>query len=237
MTRSSSHRFLDEIIIYEDNHLLVVNKPVNVPVQSDESGDIDLQTKLKEYLARKYDKKGNVFLGIVHRLDRPVGGVMVFARTSKAASRLSDQVRTRTIRKEYVAVVHGSVAKVFAPGTSEVTLRHWLEKDQKTNMVSAYNHRRGSAKEAILHFSIISESGGLSLLKIRLETGRPHQIRVQLRAAGFPVWGDQRYNVSAVPGEQIALFARNLIFQHPVKGDQVEFSANPPKSEPWVQFG
>jgi 23S rRNA pseudouridine1911/1915/1917 synthase len=217
-------------ILYEDNHLLVVNKPVNMPVQADVSGDKDLQTVLKEYLAKKYDKPGEVFLGIVHRLDRPVGGVMVFARTSKAASRLSELFRRNEIDKEYHAVVCGTVRQ-------QETLRHWLMKNGQTNMVSSVTKGTSGAKEAVLHYNRVGISDGVSLIRIRLETGRPHQIRVQCAESGFPVWGDQRYNAKiAVTGQQIALWATRIAFIHPVKKTKVEFISAPPSVRPWMSF-
>jgi 23S rRNA pseudouridine1911/1915/1917 synthase len=217
-------------ILFEDNHLLIVNKPVNMPVQADISGDKDLQSALKEYLARKYNKPGEVFLGIVHRLDRPVGGVMVFARTSKAASRLSEYIRLNQIQKEYYAVVCGPVEQ-------QATLRHWLRKNELTNTVTSVSKGSPGAKEAVLHYERVEFLDGLSVLRIRLETGRPHQIRVQCAESGFPVWGDQRYNsAQSRVGQQIALWATRLAFEHPVKKTPVEFSVLPPATRPWVSF-
>jgi 23S rRNA pseudouridine1911/1915/1917 synthase len=215
--------------IFEDNHLLVVNKPVNIPVQSDESGDIDFQTILKNYIARKYQKPGNVFLGIVHRLDRPVGGVMVFARTSKAASRLSEQIRNRTFDKTYLAVLHGAPA-------SRGILKHWLLKDSKTNMVIAHQREVPGSKHAVLHYDRVGISGDLSLVKIKLETGRPHQIRVQFSTIECPIWGDQRYNKQAEIGQQIALFASELSFSHPTSNEILNFAVHPTAKYPWNEF-
>lgn len=222
-------------IIYEDNHIIVVDKPVNIPVQADESGDVDMQNLVKDYLADKYQKTGNVYLGVVHRLDRPVGGVMLFAKTSKAASRLSDAFRRRDVYKVYHAVVLTGDNKIPEKGT----LIHWLKKDTKTNMVRVTDSDIADSKKAILHFEKIGEDkfAKLALLRIVLETGRSHQIRVQCAAAGFPLWGDQRYNVhQSVPGQQIALFASLLEFHHPVKKGKVLFELDFPEREPWKLF-
>ena len=215
-------------IIYEDNHLLVVEKPVNVPVQADDSKDPDLLTLLKEYLKEKYNKPGNVYLGLVHRLDRPVGGVMVFAKTSKAASRLSKLVSERDFRKTYLAVVQGN------PGKKAGTLKDYLTKDQTTNTVSVTDETHG--KPAILDYEVIGHSEDLSLLKIQLHTGRSHQIRVQCSAHGFPIWGDQRYNKTAHPGQQIALWAHQLSFRHPVTKAELTFVSELPDSYPYSLF-
>ena len=155
-------------IIYEDNHLLVVEKPINVPVQKDSSNDLDLLTMLKDYIKKKYNKPGNVYLGLVHRLDRPVGGIMVFAKTSKAASRLSEQIRNGTFKKEYLAIVCGKVKE-------NGTLEDYLLKDSKTNMVKV----NSKGKKSILEYIRLDYREGLSLVKINLKTGRSHQIRVQ----------------------------------------------------------
>ena len=183
-------------IIYEDNHLLVVEKNINIPVCEDESKDLDLLSILKNYIKEKYNKPGNVYLGLVHRLDRPVGGIMVFAKTSKAASRLSDQVRTHKLKKEYHAVVLGNVEKTGV-------LKDNLLKDNKTNMTKVDKN----GKEAILEYNLIDYKENYSLVKINLKTGRSHQIRVQFSSRNHPLFGDQRYNKEAKVGEQIALFA------------------------------
>ena len=190
-------------ILYEDNHLLVVVKPVNMPVCEDSSGDLDLLTYLKNYIKEKYNKPGNVYLGLIHRLDRPVGGVMVFAKTSKAASRLSEQVRVKKINKRYYAVVCGNM-------TGSGILNDKLLKDNRTNMV--YVDSRG--KDSSLEYSVVSSKDSLSLVDINLITGRSHQIRVQFSSRGYPLFGDQRYNKNAKVGEQIALFSYYLSFEH-----------------------
>lgn len=218
-------------MIYEDNHVLVVEKPVNIPVQKDESKDVDLLTILKDDLKERYEKPGNVYLGLVHRLDRPVGGVMVFAKTSKAASRLSDQVRLRKFGKVYLAVVHGGVDK------KKGTLEDYLLKDSKTNIVSVVKKSVQGAKQAVLDFCVIKECDGFSLVRINLNTGRSHQIRVQFSNYGHPLYGDQKYGQSLnKPGQQIALWSHEIIFDHPVTKKEMRFTSKPPMDKPWIWF-
>lgn len=210
-------------ILYEDNHILVVVKPVNVSVQADESGDPDLLSELKAYIKEKYNKPGEVYLGLVHRLDRPVGGVMVFARTSKAASRLVPQFAEKNkggAEKKYAAAVCGD-----APRKGE--LHDWLLRDDKSHSTLVVPENTGNAKPALLYYKTAARKKGLSLLDVDLKTGRHHQIRVQLKNAGLPIWGDQRYNESAVPGQQIALFAYSLTIEHPVTHERMRFTALP----------
>ncbi len=211
-------------VLYEDNHLLVVEKPANVPVQADASGDEDLLTACKGYIKEKYAKPGEVYLGLVHRLDRPVGGVMVFARTSKAAARLTEQFSAHRTRKRYAAIVEGS-----APG--EGRLADFLWKDERTNTTSVVPEGTPGAKLAKLSFRTLAREGGLSLLDVDLQTGRPHQIRVQLSQAGFPIKGDQRYNPAAQVGEQIRLWAYALTIVHPTLKEEMTFYALPPFGE------
>lgn len=217
-------------ILFEDNHLLVVEKPVNVPIQEDDSKDKDLLTLLKEDLKKRYDKPGNVYLGLVHRLDRPVGGVVVFAKTSKAASRLSDQVRTHAFQKVYLAVCCSS--SLAAQGK----LIDFLVKDEKKNKVQVTNESNPKGKKAILTYSIIDKKDDLSCVKIHLETGRSHQIRVQFASRKAPLWGDQRYNPTPKEHGQIALWATSLTINHPVTKESLTFVSNPPSTYPWSLF-
>ena len=211
-------------IIYEDNHLLVVNKPVNIPVQADSSKDQDLLTLLKKQLKEKYQKPGNVYLGLVHRLDRPVGGIMVFAKTSKAASRLSEQIRNNTFQKTYLAVVRGKVL-------NSDTFKDKLEKDQKTNIVKI----SPTGKQAELSYELLEYKDNLSLVKINLKTGRSHQIRVQFSSRNHPLYGDQKYNPNT-PKDQIALFAHRLEFIHPTTKEVVKFELPKPNRYPFNIF-
>ena len=212
-------------ILYEDNHIIVVEKKINIPVQEDDSKDKDLLTVIKEYLKEKYHKPGNVYLGLVHRLDRPVGGVMVFAKTSKAASRLSEQMRLKDIKKKYYAIVEGNAKD------SDILIDK-LYKNNKTNMV--YVDNRG--KEAILIYKRIKTINNLSLVDIELKTGRNHQIRVQFSSRNMPLWGDQRYNKNAKVGQQIALYSYYLSFIHPITKEKMKFQLEIPKREPFNIF-
>ena len=216
--------FLMIKILYEDNHLLVVEKPINMPTQEDESKDIDLLSELKKYIKEKYNKPGNVYLGLVHRLDRPVGGVMVFAKTSKAASRLSEQIRNHNLDKKYYAIVIDKLEGGI--------LKDKLLKDHKTNMTVVSD----KGKEAILSYEVVDFKNNLSLVDIKLETGRSHQIRVQFSSRNHPLYGDQRYNHNAVKGEQIALFAYNLSFEHPITKEKMNFKLDLPNNYPWNMF-
>ena len=218
-------------ILFEDNHLLIVEKPINVLSQADDTGDTDLLTLLKDYIKVAYNKPGNVYLGLVHRLDRPVGGAMAFAKTSKSASRLSDQVRTRTIQKTYTAILRGT------PTKSSDTLKHYLLKDTKTNTVQVVSSTTKDAKHAELSYNVLGSSDGLTCVQIYLHTGRPHQIRVQFAAIGCPLYGDQKYGAQHnKPGQQLALWATQLELQHPVSKEQMVFKSIPPQVLPWTTF-
>ncbi|QUL52803.1 RluA family pseudouridine synthase [Paenibacillus tritici] len=215
-------------ILYEDNHLLGIVKPVNIPVQEDATGDKDLLTLLKEDVKERYAKPGNVFMGLVHRLDRPVGGAMIFAKTSKAASRLSESVRTHAFHKVYLTVVHGQ------PPKTQGRLVDTLLKDPKSNTVSIVRRGTPGGKEAILDYTVIGSAEGYSLLKIDLLTGRSHQIRVQLSGIGCPLYGDQKYGAAVNrPGQQIALWSALTRFPHPVTKEDVELISLPPGAYPW----
>ena len=215
-------------IIYEDNHILVCVKPQNIPTQKDESGDMDMQTEIKEYLKEKYQKPGNVFVGIVHRLDRVTGGLMVFAKTSKAAKRLSEQIKSGEFKKSYLAVTNGILKQ------KKGTLVNYLKKDNFTNMVSLVSKTTPLAKEAKLDYEVISEKDGLSLLKINLHTGRSHQIRVQLRGVNAPIYGDHRYGFAK--SGNLALWAYKLSFYHPTKNEKQTYIFLTTIENPWNFF-
>lgn len=202
-------------ILFEDNHLLVVDKPAGIPVQADGRASDDLLSRLKAYIKRKHGKPGEVWLGLVHRLDQPVSGVMVFARTSKAASRLSEQIRQHQMRKTYRATLTGRL------DIHEGTLRHYLWKDEKTNTVKVYDKPGRDAKESILHYRVVAEVKGDSVVEIELVTGRPHQIRAQFAHIGHPLRGDGKYGKS--DGSDLALRAIRLGLFHPVTKEWMEF--------------
>jgi len=214
-------------IIYEDNHLLVVEKPVNLPMQEDESKDQDLLSLCKLYLKEKYHKPGNVFCGLVHRLDRPVGGVAVFAKTSKAASRLSESIRENKVTKIYQAIITGKIP-------SEKILIDYLSKDEKTNTTTVTTSDKGKYSE--LKFKVLDSKDGLHLIEIELITGRSHQIRVQFASRGAALWGDARYNKTSKAGQQLALWATSLSFPHPITQEIITFKSELPRTQAWIQF-
>ncbi len=206
-------------ILYEDNHVLVVIKPPNMLSQADQTGDPDLLSLLKEYIREKYHKPGNVYLGLVHRLDRPVGGLMVFARTSKAAGRLDAQMREHRMGREYLCVVMGEAEDQF-------TLTDYLIHDPISNREVVCEADEKGGKLAILHGRRIESRDGTSLCGIKLETGRKHQIRAQMSNIGLPLWGDNRYG-SGIPGQQIALWGYKLVFEHPITHEKMTFHSMP----------
>jgi 23S rRNA pseudouridine1911/1915/1917 synthase len=222
-------------VLYEDNHLLVVNKPAGLPTMGVSEDRPSLLTEMKEYVGRKYHKPGSVYLGIVSRLDAPVTGVLLLARTSKAASRLTEQFRKRDVEKVYWAIVDGKLAPRAG------TLRHYMRKDERHRRMhvaaaSSFGAQLAelqyrSANESRLH---VSHTGQLSLVEIELLTGRKHQIRVQFSAAGFPILGDRKYGSRRAFPSGIALHSRRLVFDHPVQHTRMEFAAPLPAS--WREF-
>ncbi len=214
-------------ILYEDNHLLAICKPAGVLSQEDRTGDPDALTLGKEYLKKEYNKPGNVFLGLLHRLDKPVSGVMILAKTSKSAARISEQIRLRTIKKSYLAVVEGDPEDFNY-------LTHHLLKDTSTNNVTVGEGDKKGAKRAELMYQTLEKKNGKALLKIKLITGRAHQIRVQLAAVNLPILGDKKYGTSAQGN--IALHANEIEFNHPTLKKVISIQCNPPQNEPWTFF-
>ena len=215
-------------VLFEDNHIIVVEKKPNVPSQADKTEDEDMLTKVKQYMKEKYNKPGNVYLGLVHRLDRPVGGIMIFAKTSKAASRLSNQVREKIFKKKYLAVVDGKFAQ------KKGTLEDYLYKDERNNMSKVVNKDKKNAKIAKLDYQVLkyNEVKDLSLLEINLHTGRHHQIRVQLANFGHSIFGDQKYGTRG-QRKQIALWAYELTIIHPITKQEMVFEDLPEPVGTW----
>ena len=217
-------------VIYEDNHLLAVYKPSGLLVQGDRTGDVCLQDLGKRWLKARYHKPGNVFLAMVHRLDRPVAGVVLFARTSKAAGRLSRQFRERSVDKHYLAVVGGSVS-----GQADHLIDHIERRDRLSRVVPTPTD---FSQEARMRYTVLGRDSGKSLLKVSLETGRRHQIRIQLAHMGHPILGDLRYGAETpLPDRQIALLAHQLMVEHPTRGDRLLFSSPIPQQWPWPEIG
>jgi 23S rRNA pseudouridine1911/1915/1917 synthase len=216
---------------YEDNHLIVVNKKSGVLVQGDKTGDVPLAEHVKEYLKEKYNKPGNVFAGVVHRIDRPVSGLVLLARTSKALERMNEQFKSRKIRKIYWAVVKRR------PADLQGKLVHWLKKDERTNTSKAYNEEIPGSLKAELSYKVLGKLNDHYLLEVSPITGRPHQIRVQLAEIGSPIRGDIKYGF-AKPNEDasINLHARKLKFLHPVKKEPVTVVGSLPENHFWEQF-
>jgi 23S rRNA pseudouridine1911/1915/1917 synthase len=216
-------------ILYEDNHVIAAIKPYGVLSQSDITGSPDMLTLLKEYIKEKYNKPGNVFCGLVHRLDRPTGGAMVFARTSKGASRLSESIRNGDFKKTYLCVVCGEVKK------NESTLTDYLIKNQKDNQSKVVSANTAGAKKAILSYSVLGIKDGYSLLKVDLITGRHHQIRVQLNHMGYPLFGERKYSDYHGKGE-LALWSHEISFSHPTKKEPITITASAPFLFPFNLF-
>jgi len=214
-------------IIYEDEHLLLINKPAGLLSQEDHTGDADVFTLCKQYLSRS--QNNNPFLGLIHRLDRPVSGLMLLAKNRNAAENLSKQIRDRTIQKTYWAVTTGS------PPPNGV-LAHRLYKDRETNVVEVVTGNQQKGKRAELSFAKLEKSDDLHLLSVHLQTGRPHQIRVQLAHEGFPIWGDYKYGQNQPDGRTMALRAVEIVFRHPQTSQHVHFELAPPSKHPWTQF-
>ena len=218
-------------ILYEDNHIIVVLKPQMVACWPDESGDSNLFDCVKEYIKVTYNKQGNAYLGLIHRLDRPTGGVMVFAKTSKAAARLSEQMRSGGFEKKYFAVLCG------VPSKKRATLENYLRKNSVNNTVYVATFGEEGAKFAKLDYEVKATERGLSLAEITLHTGRTHQIRVQTSAINCPVYGDMRYGGDKAVKGKLALWAYSLKFSHPTTGELLRFVIEPPKDEnPWKLF-
>ena len=221
----------DLAILYEDNHIIVVLKPQNVPSQGDDSKDPDMLSLVKEYIKETYKKEGNVYVGLVHRLDRPTGGVMVFAKSSKAAARLSEQLKAGDFEKKYFAVLCG------VPREKKAVLTNYLKKNAVNNMVYVCGPTVEGAKLAELDYKILQETNDLSLAEIRLHTGRSHQIRVQMNFLGTPVYGDMRYGGEKAKKGYLALWAYSLSFTHPVLKERMVFKVQPPVDvKPWNEF-
>lgn len=214
-------------VLYEDNHMIAVVKPVNVPSQGDDSGDDDMLTMVKEYLKNKYDKKGNVYAGLVQRLDRPVGGVMIFAKTSKAAARLSREISEGNAEKTYFAVLSGELR-----GSDK--LEDYLLKGE-SGSTRVVGKEVSKAKYAALSYESLEVNDGMSLVKVELETGRHHQIRVQFASRGLPIVGDQRYGKRGNK-IQIALWCVSLKIKHPVKDEVICVTCPPPAEFPFSRF-
>ncbi len=215
-------------ILFEDNHIIVINKRVGDIVQGDKTGDKPLSEVVKEYIADKYNKPGKVFLGVVHRLDRPTSGILIFARTSKALERLNKMLREKTIKKTYWAVVK------TPPTKQQDTLINYLKKNPKNNKSTAYSKEIKDSKKAVLHYKIINKSDHYTLLEIDLETGRHHQIRCQLANIGSPIKGDLKYGFNrSNKNGGIHLHARKIEFIHPVKKENIMLSASVPEDVIW----
>ena len=218
-------------ILYEDNHIIIVNKSPKEIVQGDKTGDKPLVDMVKDYLKEKYHKPGNVFCGVVHRLDRPTSGIVVFAKTSKALARLNEMFKKGEVDKTYWAIVKD------LPPQDEGTLVHFLIKNQKNNKSVAYDTEKPRSKKAVLHYKLVGRSQRYYLLEVKLETGRHHQIRCQLAKIGLPIRGDLKYGAQrSNPDGSISLHARNISFVHPVSKKMIDITAPVPDDPLWKAF-
>ena len=218
-------------VVYEDNHLIIVNKTASEIVQGDKTGDVPLSETVKQYLKEKYAKPGNVFLGVTHRLDRPVSGLVVFAKTSKALARLNEMFRKGEVKKTYWAVVK------TCPQVEEGELVHYLVRNEKQNKSYAYDKEVNGSKKAVLHYRLIGHSENYYLLEVDLKTGRHHQIRCQLAKIGCPIKGDLKYGFPrSNPDGSICLHARKVCFVHPVSKEQIVVTAPVPDGNLWKAF-
>lgn len=218
-------------VIYEDNHIIIVNKNSSEIVQGDKTGDKPLSETVKEYLKEKYNKPGNVFCGVTHRLDRPVSGIVVFAKTSKALARLNDMFKNKDVKKTYWAIVANR------PKQTEGTLQHYLVRNEKQNKSYAYDKEVPNSKKAILDYKLIAASERYFLLEVNLHTGRHHQIRCQLAKMGCPIKGDLKYGAPrSNPDGSISLHARHIEFVHPVSKQVISITAKVPEDNLWKSF-
>jgi 23S rRNA pseudouridine1911/1915/1917 synthase len=216
-------------VLYEDNHLLVVSKPAGLPTMGARAGTTTLFNLAKDYIKRRYRKPGNVYLGVVSRLDRPVSGVVVFARTSKAAARLAEQFRRRTVEKSYWALVEGRVSPAAA------AWEDFIGRDPRRQRMRIVARNRSGAQAAVLWYRCLRRSADFSLVEVLLQTGRKHQIRLQLAGHGHPIFGDRKYGSRRAFSPGIALHARRLVLRHPVRNTPMTFTSLPPPS--WQRFG
>lgn len=215
-------------VIYEDNHVIIVNKQSGEIVQGDKTGDTPLSDIVGAYIKEKYQKPGNVFVGVVHRLDRPVSGIVVFARTSKALARLNDMFRMGDIHKTYWAIVQG------CPSQREATLTHWITRNEKQNKSYAHPREVAGSKKAVLDYRVLTKGDNYSLVEVHLHTGRHHQIRCQLASIGCPIKGDLKYGAKrSNPDGSISLHARRVEFVHPVSKADIKVEAPVPSDRLW----
>ena len=218
-------------VLFEDNHIIAVEKPAGILVHGDETGDKTLQDHVKTYIKKKYNKPGEVFLGVIHRLDRPVSGVTIFARTSKALTRMNALIKDREITKEYLALVSKRPLEIKG------LLIHYIVKDTKKNFSHIYDKMKNGAKKALLRYEMVGQISGYVLMRINLETGRPHQIRVQMKRIGCHIIGDVKYGYEfGNVDKSICLHCSKMSFIHPIKKDRITIKLKPPKNDFWDIF-